>query len=889
MAYKLNARKIRFREFRNEASWPVAALGWFITRLVNIPAACDIPAIEKLDTFRLRKHEVSAEALSIIEPAARELTQFGFGPALFHRINDINNQTTYHFVTMVHSSGKVVARVRHRVFRGTMPHKTYLSTEFLTVVGGAKYCTTVDAKADVDLPATIDAEFLPNICLDKLWERHQERIAGHLERGEVMTIRAGGVLVRVLETQHRMLRDEMVARGVFDDSCPALAPQTPTASANGEDFNADDGTLAAVRKIEKGKSTTWLSTVILLAVSIGLFMAAGGYVWSWRFTALLIPILFFHEAGHYAAMKLFDYKNLRMFFIPFFGAAVTGRSYNVPGWKRAIVSLMGPVPGIMLGIVIGVFGVVSRIPLANEFAIVMLLLNGFNLLPALPLDGGWIVHALLFCRHPFLDLAFRIVAILVLFGLATLAGDRIFLFLAIATAISLPTTYRVVMISKKLRNQPELAVEENTDVIPASTVSTISRELDGAYPKGIPVKTKAQLVLQIFENINAKPPGWIATLALGTVYLGSIVAVVGGGVILLAGQQPGLARHFFDAMLGPRQTLVVEEIESTDDSTLSSTATSTIVANYDSASTAVQRFHELSNAPDDCEASVIGQTLCLSFASDVEAVRNEWFDILEVDSTGIAVDGEEYRAAAILRCSASDAASAEAIETQLMNYFQASATLVPPWSPDFAVTQQHNLARTTLRKFSNLPPFDESEHNLLTEHYELLEQARKRGNSKEIERLEEEQSRRYWERENQYYDSLKAEPEHETDQTVLKALWDNREATQAHQTIIDEAIKKEQESETLTKLYENAPPDYRWDSESWPDELAARLRVMPSEDGTVSPGANRYSCDGSVRRKEEELHLEWLTFDDIEDGLPMLLRWLAEQGCQSFKYSIHTD
>ena len=56
-------------------------------------------------------------------------------------------------------------------------------------------------------------------------------------------------------------------------------------------------------------------------------------------------------------MRIFHYRNLRMFFIPLFGAAVTGRNWNVPGWKKALVSLAGPLPGIALGIFLGVAGI----------------------------------------------------------------------------------------------------------------------------------------------------------------------------------------------------------------------------------------------------------------------------------------------------------------------------------------------------------------------------------------------------------------------------------------------------------------------------------------------------------------------------------------------------
>ena len=35
-------------------------------------------------------------------------------------------------------------------------------------------------------------------------------------------------------------------------------------------------------------------------------------------------------------MRLFRYSNVKMFFIPLLGAAVSGRHYNVPGWKKVV-------------------------------------------------------------------------------------------------------------------------------------------------------------------------------------------------------------------------------------------------------------------------------------------------------------------------------------------------------------------------------------------------------------------------------------------------------------------------------------------------------------------------------------------------------------------------
>jgi len=47
---------------------------------------------------------------------------------------------------------------------------------------------------------------------------------------------------------------------------------------------------------------------------------------------------------------------VRMFFIPLMGAAVSGQNYTAPAWKKVLVALAGPLPGIIVGIALGCAG-----------------------------------------------------------------------------------------------------------------------------------------------------------------------------------------------------------------------------------------------------------------------------------------------------------------------------------------------------------------------------------------------------------------------------------------------------------------------------------------------------------------------------------------------------
>src|SRR5437764_1045470 len=65
---------------------------------------------------------------------------------------------------------------------------------------------------------------------------------------------------------------------------------------------------------------------------------------------LLVAVLLFHELGHFVGMVGLGYRDVRMFFLPLFGAAVSGRRGGGSQTREAIVLLLGPVPGIGFGV-----------------------------------------------------------------------------------------------------------------------------------------------------------------------------------------------------------------------------------------------------------------------------------------------------------------------------------------------------------------------------------------------------------------------------------------------------------------------------------------------------------------------------------------------------------
>lgn len=144
------------------------------------------------------------------------------------------------------------------------------------------------------------------------------------------------------------------------------------------------------------------SLVLFLAVRSGDMIDA---------LVILIAVLFAHETGHYLGMRAFGYRDISMFFIPFLGAAVSGKKETAPAWQRGVVLLLGPLPGLLVGT--GMYFV--RHPgegtWEHQLMTALLVLNAFNLLPFTPLDGGRLVELLLTHRRPLGGAIFRLVAV----------------------------------------------------------------------------------------------------------------------------------------------------------------------------------------------------------------------------------------------------------------------------------------------------------------------------------------------------------------------------------------------------------------------------------------------------------------------------------------------
>ncbi len=233
----------------------------------------------------------------------------------------------------------------------------------------------------------------------------------------------------------------------------------------------------------------------------------------------LLAVLFLHEAGHFLAMKAFGYRDTTMFFLPMFGAAVTGKKVNASLTEKVWVLLAGPLPGILLG-----FGLMLAIRLHPQLrwlehtAWVMVGLNLLNLLPFFPLDGGKIAHHLLFSRYPFTDVVFKSLTVL-LFGILGLMTSPMLIGLAIATALSIPTSYRTAQLNQSIHQQLQKSPEANP-------LELIFQQMVAAGYSRLPLVKRDAIAKELLERQQENQAPLWSRLTLAAIYSLSL----GGGL-----------------------------------------------------------------------------------------------------------------------------------------------------------------------------------------------------------------------------------------------------------------------------------------------------------------------------------------------------------------------
>ncbi|WP_368737578.1 site-2 protease family protein [Oceanospirillum sediminis] len=141
------------------------------------------------------------------------------------------------------------------------------------------------------------------------------------------------------------------------------------------------------------------SAKIIKVVLAGASLAAYSWLFSLPFALSLLACLVVHEYGHVRAMKYFGMKTKGIYLIPFMGGLALSDSKINTRWQDVVISLMGPFFGLGMSILaLTAYWITGEIFFAG-IAAFNSLLNLFNLLPVLPLDGGHVLKSISFSMN----------------------------------------------------------------------------------------------------------------------------------------------------------------------------------------------------------------------------------------------------------------------------------------------------------------------------------------------------------------------------------------------------------------------------------------------------------------------------------------------------------
>lgn len=213
----------------------------------------------------------------------------------------------------------------------------------------------------------------------------------------------------------------------------------------------------------KGSASLTVFSLVLFVMAYLFFFGSDEF----NFLIYLIVVLVIHESGHFIAMKLFKYENVRMLFIPLMGAFVQGKKTNYSQKESYLVVLAGPLPGILIGCLLLWYSNENHISWMLQLSALFLLLNIINLLPLDPLDGGQLFKLFAKQNHEYFLMIFAFVSSILIIGAGFLVGEFGYLLIIFGFLMG----FRVRSLQKQYQMHRDLS-EENVNY--ATTYKSLS-------------------------------------------------------------------------------------------------------------------------------------------------------------------------------------------------------------------------------------------------------------------------------------------------------------------------------------------------------------------------------------------------------------------------------
>ncbi len=209
------------------------------------------------------------------------------------------------------------------------------------------------------------------------------------------------------------------------------------------------------------------SKIVAALLTGALTYASFIYLFDWKFAAVLLALLIVHEAGHALAMRWVGLPVQGIYFIPFFGGVAVSAAPHRSEAERGFVALMGSGFSLLTTGAFVVGTLVTENPLLQQLALVSAILNGLNLAPVLPLDGGHVLDSALSASNP------EFVAIINMLALIAGVGASVYLEWYVLTAL-LVLTAPVLVRSSKIKRRAAPITPASRNWLVAGYLATLA-------------------------------------------------------------------------------------------------------------------------------------------------------------------------------------------------------------------------------------------------------------------------------------------------------------------------------------------------------------------------------------------------------------------------------
>lgn len=183
---------------------------------------------------------------------------------------------------------------------------------------------------------------------------------------------------------------------------------------------------------QKNQLSKSLTSILLYGILFYfIFSKDIGYI------AILLLVIIIHEMGHFLMMKLFNYQNLKIFFIPLLGAYTSGKKQVVSQLELLLILIAGPLPGLLIGGALYFYNLKNPNDTVQILSNTFIAINFFNLLPFYPLDGGRIVDTLFSKDNFVIRAVFTVISIICLVAIGIVTQSFFLLIIPILIGLEL--------------------------------------------------------------------------------------------------------------------------------------------------------------------------------------------------------------------------------------------------------------------------------------------------------------------------------------------------------------------------------------------------------------------------------------------------------------------